>query len=958
MANKKLTKGEIKKPFKFLVTLFSVLFLVSGFTFFIDGISAAKLGKTPSKFQGNLTTLDQEKVISDDGLWQKIDRTNLNNIQSPAINIQPDKFHLVELNKNVLKQILASAPLENSELAASTRQVMSLPMPDGSFGRFTIVESPMMESGLAAEFPEIKTYSGYGIDDPTAYVRFDVTSAGFHAMIRSANGLVLIDPQTTNNTDAYISYSRSDVNSIRQAKCLVKGDGLDISKVAENDGFTNFENKSLSNQDRDNFNLSVGPTLRTYRLAVGATAEFTIFHGGTVTAGMNAIVTIMNRVNGVYEQDLGIRMVLVNNNSQLVFTNSATDGYSNNDGFALLSQNQTKVDSVIGPANYDIGHVFSTGGGGVAGLGVVCFGGQKARGVTGLPDPIGDPFAIDFVAHEMGHQFGANHTFNGTTSSCGGGNRNSSTAYEPGSGTTIMAYAGICGSENLQNNSDPYFHGASFDEIVNFVTNSGTCGVQSATNNGAPVVDAGPNFTIPQGTPFTLTPTSASDPNGDALTYCWEQFNLGSASPPNTDNGNRPIFRSFNPTTSSSRTFPRLTNILNNNTTLGESLPTTNRTLNFRVTVRDNRANGGGVNNDSMQVTVNASAGPFTVTQPTSNTATGGGTLNVTWNVANTNAAPVNTSNVRISLSTDGGNTFPTILADNTPNDGSQTVTLPNVQTSNARIKVEAVGNIFFDISNPSFTINAGGGPVCTFTIDPTNASFTSTGGTGNITVTASDPSCARTATSNAAFITVTSGASGTGSGTVSYTVATNSSTSSRTGTITVAGQTFTVNQAGAPGCTFTLNPTSASFATRGGSGSITVTASSSTCARTATSNAAFITITSGASGTGNGIVAYRVAVNNGAARTGTITVGDQTFTINQAGTGGGGTPNCTFTINPTNASFTSTGGTGNIAVTASDPSCARTATSNAAFITVTSGASGTGSGTVSYTVATNSSTS
>jgi hypothetical protein len=271
---------------------------------------------------------------------------------------------------------------------------------------------------------------------------------------------------------------------------------------------------------------------------------------------------------------------------------------------------------------------------------------------------------------------------------------------------------------------------------------------------------------------------------------------------------------------------------------------------------------------------------------------------------------------------------------------------------------VAAVGWNIDDITlTNGFMCCGGGGPVCTFTIDPTSASFTSTGGTGNITVTASDPSCTRTATSNDAFITVTSGASGTGSGTVSYTVATNSSTSSRTGTITVAGQTFTVTQAGAPACTFTLNPTSASFTFRGGSGSITVTASSSTCARTATSNASFITITSGASGTGNGIVAYRVAGNSGAARTGTITVGDQTFTVNQAGTGGGGGA-CTFTINPTNASFTSTGGTGNITVTASSSTCARTATSNDAFITITSGASGTGSGTVSYTVATNSSTS
>ncbi|MBI4851718.1 MAG: hypothetical protein HY819_07975, partial [Acidobacteria bacterium] len=768
---------------------FSLLFIVSGFVFFIDTTSAAKSnGDSNNKFKYSniayLPTPTNDKTISEDGLWQKVDNSAVKDLTA-ARNIKSGKSHLIQLNKDILSAALSGVPLERTPLALTDSRIITLPMPNGSFARFRIVESPIMESGLAAQFPEIKTYSGYGVDDPSSYVRFDTTSFGFHAMIRTAEGLVMIDPYTSdiskaNNTDIYVSYLRRDISDIkRDTQCLFKGEDTDITDLTDNNN-----SRSISNSGNNNFNLSSGPTLRTYRLAVSTTGEFAQFYGGTVPGAMNGLVTVVNRVNGVYEMELGVRMTLVNNNNNLIFTNPNTDPFTNNNGSALLGQNQTTVDSIIGPANYDIGHIFSTGGGGIAGLGVVCVAGNKARGVTGLPNPIGDAFAIDFVAHEMGHQFGANHTFNGTTSSCGGGNRSGANAYEPGSGSTIMAYAGICAAENLQPNSDPYFHTRSFDAIITFINGTGSCGVQSSTGNSAPLVDAGPNFTIPQGTPFTLTAGSASDPDNDPLTYCWEQFNLGAASPPNTDDGTRPIFRSFNPTTSQSRTFPKLSDILNNTSTLGESLPTTSRTMTFRLTVRDNRAGGGGVNNDSMQVSVVSTAGPFVVNQPNGGTFTGGGSLNVTWSVAGTNLSPINATNVKISLSTDGGNTFPIVLADNTSNDGSETVTLPNTQTSTARVKVEAVGNIFFDISNTNFTIQSGTN--CTFSISPTNASFDATGGSGSITVTASDSSCTRTATSNAGFITVTSGASGSGSGSVTYSVATNSSTSSRTGTLTV----------------------------------------------------------------------------------------------------------------------------------------------------------------------------
>jgi hypothetical protein len=631
-------------------------------------------------------------------LWRDVDERAI----TPAGErwIVPQQYRVLELNVDALQAVLAAAPLEGTPAAAESDVVLALPLPDGGFGRFRIVQSPVMAPELAAKFPEISTYAGQGLDDPTATTRLDWTPAGFHAIIFGLSGTVYIDPFSRNDVTHYISYyARDFVPSPDKRFEETLPFGADAEAMQA----------ELAELVAEGVLAPTGSELRTYRLAMAATGEYTIFHGGTVPLGLAAIVTSVNRVTGIYEREVAVRMVLIPNNDLIVYTNPSTDPYTNSNGVTMLSQNQSNLDSVIGNANYDFGHVFSTGGGGVASLGVICRAGVKARGVTGSSAPVGDPFDVDYVAHEIGHQFGGNHSFNGNAGSCSGGNRNGPTAYEPGSGSTIMAYAGICGAQNLQPNSDDYFHGVNLDEIVAYSTvGSGNgCPVVTPTGNQAPVVSVGlGRLTSPSQTPFTLT-GQASDPNGDALTYNWEEFDLGPAGAPNNPLS-PPFFRSWPSVASPARTFPRLSDLVNNSTVIGEVLPNVTRALNFRLTVRDNRLGGGGVNSANVSFNVTTAAGPFAVTAP--NTAVvwaGNSQQDVTWNVASTTAAPVSCAKVDISLSTDGGFTYPITLAADTDNDGVQAIAVPNIATTSARVRVACASNIFFDISNANFTITA-----------------------------------------------------------------------------------------------------------------------------------------------------------------------------------------------------------------------------------------------------------
>lgn len=778
--------------------------------------------------------------------------------------IRTERFAGFTLDRPLMKSGLDRAPKAG---LAPTGQEVLLPAPDGKFQRFSLVDSPVMESGLAAKHPDVKTYAGKGIDDPSATVRADLTPLGFHASVRSAQGSWFVDPYFQRDQSLYASYYGHDLAD--PARPLVETE--DIGELVQN----------LEPAD-------AGPIvkLRTYRLALVTDPTYANYFGAeNVTA---AKVTLVNRVAQVYEDETAIRLLLVNDTDKTNLNTAAqATGANGPCGAApcftaaqlagctsgLLNRNQVVLGQLIGASAYDVGHIgLGVNGGGVAGLGVVG-GSGKARGCTGLPTPVGDFYAVDYVAHEVGHQFAGNHTFNGTQVNCSGGNRSAANSYEPGSGTSIMAYAGICAQDNLQPHSDPYWSQRSYREITTFTstprpvinevqnvslsdfdgtdsftlssggqasapivrgTNYTAAGIKAAiegiadwpvgatvavtgfgggvlndtgfqvtfsggplagvdvaslsvagtgttgfagetvdggpqentgwkvedTANHAPVVTVAPAYTIPVRTPFALT-GGATDADGDTLSYLWEQNDrgaaIGTALVSNTK-ANGPLFRQFGTAATVSaedtlkyyspgenavngdptRVFPDYAQIAAGNTNAktgacpaapappavvpaelvdcySEFLPTADwvgvagdRTLNFRLTARDSRPGGGGVGTGDTALTLAPAAGPFLVTSlGAAATYAGGSAQPITWDVAGTDAAPVNAANVKISLSTDGGRTFPHVLAESTPNDGSETLTMPDVPTTKGRIKIEAVGNVFFDLSDADITILA-----------------------------------------------------------------------------------------------------------------------------------------------------------------------------------------------------------------------------------------------------------
>ncbi len=613
----------------------------------------------------------------------------------------------LRLDLGALKTALRNAPMEATAAAKSNPVLLTMPMADGSDEVFEIYESPVLAPALAARYPMIKSFAGRGLNDRYSTIRFDYGTEGFHAIIRSANrGEAYIVPAAVGQEIFYTAYFSRDhkleADRLLQLSCGNEFDGATanlhetgISKSAERSPETILD-------------------LRTYRIALSCTGEFASLHGGTKAGVVSAFNTIINLCNSVWQSEVAMKMLIVSSDN-LIFLTGATDPYTTpNQGKLLVNQNLNIYPNLINAADYDTGFLLTgccTDVGGVGPFGSFCAAPNKMCGVACQCQAITDNFYINTLVHEIGHKMTAHHTMNNCAQYSD--QVDSPNAYEPGSGSTIMSYAGACGVDNIQQDAVEYYHVNNLEQIIDFTRTEGgsLCNGTVAVNNNIPVatIPLQNNFYIPISTPFQLT-GSATDADNDALTYCWEQYDLGASAALNAPGMTSPLFRSFPPTSSSTRVFPRLLSILNNSTSPVEQLPANSRDLNFRMTVRDNNPTAGAAVWAQIKFKATATAGPFRVVYPNSDvdTLTAGNYEEIKWDVANSDNNLVKCKKVNIKLSIDGGFNYPITLVANTDNDGSQVVLIPtNAVTVGARVRVEAADNIFFDLSNKNFTIQA-----------------------------------------------------------------------------------------------------------------------------------------------------------------------------------------------------------------------------------------------------------
>ncbi len=660
------------------------------------------------------------------GLWQDVPASVAVSTRG-AVTSVPTSYRAVTLDLGNLKTELSASA---AAIRSGQGNRLALPLPEGGVTYFTLSESDVLPPALAKRYPTLKSYKG--VDDKGRRARVDITPQGLQAAVYGDNdGMWLVQPagqlsgqasKAADSGDVYWSFRRAALpgsapfNEEKFDKNLLNG-----SRVRKNSG------KEASGSATGA--RAGGSVMYDYRLAMAATSTYTKRFGGTVVDGLAAVATMVNRINEIYENDLGVHLTLIDSEDKIIYTDTKSDPYA---GLApgddpINNKNVKNLAKVIGNKNFDVGHVVAGDGvGGMASIASTCQDATKAAGSTGRLDPVGDAFAVDFVAHELGHSFGSYHSFNGNRSTP------EEDAVEPGEGSTIMGYAGVYREGypdfSYQLHTDPYFNSSSIGMIQDWISSAGgSCATRTLNKSGAPWLDAKSlvppdaftagraHYTIPARTPFTLKVTAAKGSKASGLTYTWEQFDFGPQQfGALKDDGQGPIFRSVKPHAEDEQTFPHLAAVLGDEPLgNGEVYPATNRKLSFRVTVRDNvamaRSLGVGPNTASgnMYLNVVDTGGAFAVTAPraTVKWAAGSGQT-VGWNVAQTDAAPIACANVKLDLSLDGGYSYlPNPLLASTPNNGKAKVTLPAVASNKARIRVSCTNNVFFAVTPTTFTI-------------------------------------------------------------------------------------------------------------------------------------------------------------------------------------------------------------------------------------------------------------
>ncbi|MCG7905451.1 MAG: M12 family metallo-peptidase [Candidatus Thiodiazotropha taylori] len=655
-------------------------------------------------------------LIAEAGIWRDLPSPEY---AARSVVETPRYYRALEADLAALRAQLSQAPAESGLTIQNSHQII-LPLPGGEMVRCWIEQSPVMAASLAERYPEIATYRVRGVDNPELTGRLDLTPRGFHAMLTGPSGTIYIDPDPDGHYRSFYKadYAKSvgiaESPPVCQLGHHISGEPLDARIVRAG-------RQTHSSDQR-----------RIYRLAVAATGEYSAYFGGSVTETLAQIVTAINRVNQIYGRDLAIQFQLVGNNDRIIYTDASSDPYTHTPSGipTMLTENQQNLDFTLGADSYDIGHLFGILGGGLASVGSVCQS-FKAQAYTGTSEPDNDVFYIDFVAHELGHQLNANHTFNGTSANCGGVNRVGIAAVEPGSGSTIMSYAGICGDENLQSNSDATFHALSIEEMGSYI-NQGSgrlCGTLVSTGNRAPLVDAGKVgedgvHTIPAGTPFRLT-GQAEDPDEDSISYQWDEMDAGGeggATDGDTigtdiDQQNNPLFRSFLPTTTPDRYLPRLTTLLAGSQDIGETLPTSSRQLNFRLTVRDGES---GVASDDLVIDVDDSSGSFQITGGSLNSGgrfNSGSSQSINWSTGGTDQScpevvitlmSLDASDPPVNFCDDHDPGMTILNLGRYPNTGAALVDLPDVTLQQGRLMLVCADGLFFNLSGQNFSIQGG----------------------------------------------------------------------------------------------------------------------------------------------------------------------------------------------------------------------------------------------------------